>query len=380
MHILMLSERWFPSIGGGEYHIRSLSAELVKLGCSVTLISRSLQSVSCQSPPKEESHYDGLFRVYRVGPTSHFTNLLGRAMYIPLSTLRALRVDTVDILHAQSFSAGLSVLALRGFMGKPGVLTVHGTYLGQWHSLVSGGKARIYERIERAVLFREYDRIITVDKHFLNLAQELGYPTGRIVYIPNGVDLERFAHSSKPGDLTRFLFVGRIVRQKGLENLVRASSLLKTKGLNFSVSIVGVGPLEDEIRILAHDLGVEDHISFFGHVSDEDLVRMYSESDAFVLPSVWEGLPLTLLEAWAAGLPVIATDVGGIRDLCRDGENALVVPSRNDEALAEAMQKLIEDRNLQRKLGANGRNLVASGYTWSQVAKRTMEVYEELLV
>jgi glycosyltransferase involved in cell wall biosynthesis len=143
MHILILSERWFPSMGGGENHIRNLSRELVKLGCSVTLISRSLQTDDCPYPPREELHHDGLFRVHRLGPDSPFRNLLGRGTYIPLSILKALRIDDVDIMHAQSFTAGVPVLALRRLTGKPAVITVHGTYLGMWESLAPSWQAEL---------------------------------------------------------------------------------------------------------------------------------------------------------------------------------------------------------------------------------------------
>lgn len=366
-------------MGGGENHIRNLSRELVKLGCSVTLISRSLQTDDCPSPPREELHHDGLFKIHRLGPDSPFRNLLGRGTYIPLSVLKALRIDDVDIIHAQSFSAGVPVLALRRLTGKPAVITVHGTYLGMWGSLVPSWQAELLEVIERLVLFRNYDRIITVDKHFRNLASKLGYPTDRITYIPNGVELERFSPGVNRGRSANFLFVGRLVAQKGLEYLVRASALLKKKGLDFSVDIVGDGPLNDDIRKLVHELGVEDCVRFLGYVSDDALPRIYSEADIFVLPSVWEGLPLTILEAWASELPVIATNVGGIGDVSVHAENALVVPSGDVEAFAEAMEQLISDTSLRKKLGKNGRELVESGYTWKRVAERTMEVYEQLL-
>jgi glycosyltransferase involved in cell wall biosynthesis len=206
-----------------------------------------------------------------------------------------------------------------------------------------------------------------------------GTPTDKITYIPNGVELERFSPGVNRGMSANFLFVGRLVAQKGLEYLVRASALLKKKGLEFSVDIVGDGPLNEDTRKLVHELGVEDRVRFLGYVSDDALPRIYSEADIFVLPSVWEGLPLTLLEAWASELPVIATNVGGIGDVCVNTENALVVPSGDVEAFAEAMERLISDISLRKKLGKNGRELVESGYTWKRVAERTMEVYEQLL-
>lgn len=383
MNILMLSERWFPSVGGGEYHIKNLTRELVKLGCEITLISRSLIGEKGTKGKPFESNYNGKFRVHRVPPTTPFKNIIGRATYPYFAVLKSIGMNNFDLVHAESFAANLPALMINKMFRIPVVTTVHGTYQGLWSNLVSSQiKQHLFENIERMILFRNYDRVITVDKYFISVARSRGFPLEKIVYIPNGVDYNRFdelrsikKESGKP----TFLYVGRLVKQKGLEYLIKGVGILRNKKNNFQVWIAGNGPLREKLNELSRSLNVTNYIRFLGNLSDNDITRLYCTADVFVLPSIWEGLPLALLEAWGAGLPVITTRVGGIPDVCVDRENALIVPAKDPTALAEAMLALIENETLSKKICSSGRKLVETQYNWQKIAERTLKVYEELI-
>jgi len=379
MKVLMLSERWFPTVGGGEEHIRHLSRELVKLGCEITLISRSLISHDKRAP-ETETLYGGKFTIHRLMPTTEFESLVGRASYIPFSMVKSIASkEKFDIVHAQSFSACLTALMLKKMYGKPALCTVHGIYQDAFNDLTdSKSKAELYKKIERFVLFRDYDRIITVDKHFVHLAEKFGYPLEKVNYIANGVDIESFPVGKKER-MGNFLFVGRLVPQKGLEYLIRASKILKDKGMEHQVLLVGDGPLKQSLQEIATKLGLGANTKFLGRIPRDELISTYSSSGFFVLPSLWEGLPITLLEAWAAGLPLIATKVGGIPDVCIDGENSILIEPKDPDALADGMSLLFNDKNLAVKIGANGRALVEQQFTWQKVAEKTLKVYKELV-
>ena len=103
--------------------------------------------------------------------------------------------------------------------------------------------------------------------------------------------------------------------------------------------------------------------------------KYYLNSDKFILPSIWEGFPLTLLEAWESKLPVIITNVGGISQICKNNENAIIIPSKNPEAIAGAIEKLIKNSKFAKQIGENGRKEVEKKYTWDKINKQIEEIY-----
>ena len=166
------------------------------------------------------------------------------------------------------------------------------------------------------------------------------------------------------GDSTRILYAGRLSREKGIDILLRAVALLPPGTReNVNVVIAGGGPAENELRTLSASLGIDDRVRFAGVVSPgPDLLAEYDASDLFVLPSRTEGVPRALLEARARLLPVVATSVGGIPHLIRDGESGLIVPPDDPQAMAQAIGRVIDNPALARSLGNAGRE-VASAYS-----------------
>lgn len=153
----------------------------------------------------------------------------------------------------------------------------------------------------------------------------------------------------------RVLFVGRLSPEKGIPHLLEATALLVKEGEAVELHIVGAGPLEAELWHQARALSIPDQVHFHGFVSQgEALRRLYRESDAFVLPSVEDQQPKVLMEAMTQSLPVIATDVGGIPSIIRDGENGLLVPAAQLDALAAAIRRVLSDDVLREKLIAGG--------------------------
>jgi glycosyltransferase involved in cell wall biosynthesis len=176
----------------------------------------------------------------------------------------------------------------------------------------------------------------------------------------SGVDPAVFLPAQRaPNDIPVVVYLGRIVYTKGLAELVAASRLLQQRGVR--ARIVFAGDLDHE-----SDAGVDEAtlggwteaglIEYAGY--HEDVASIYAMADIVCLPSYREGLPKTLLEAAACALPIVATDVPGCREVCRHEENGLLVPVRSVEPLADALQRLIEDEPLRRRLGARGRELI----------------------
>jgi glycosyltransferase involved in cell wall biosynthesis len=226
--------------------------------------------------------------------------------------------------------------------------------------------------LERSLLRRGYDAITSVDRASLRALREEGFSDA--ILVPNGVAISEFGGSREQNGTLRFLFVGRHVHQKGIDILLDAAGRGRSRiGQPFVVEIAGDGPERSRLERRANDLGLSDVVRFLGPLSRPDLVRAYARATVFVLPSRLEGFPLTILEAWASGVPVIATSVGGVPDLCDEGNSVLVPPS-DPLALADAMTSLAGDPVRRERLGAAGRSMVRERYTWDTVA----EAYERL--
>jgi glycosyltransferase involved in cell wall biosynthesis len=221
--------------------------------------------------------------------------------------------------------------------------------------------------------------------------KDLDLEPSKISWVPNGVDIDKFSnprHAS--GVLQKYglpstgplvLCVCRISRNKGLHYLLQATSKLKT--MIGTLSVLIVGPSRDKeyknwLVNMAINLGVADVVHFRENVPDDDLTRLYSQADLFVLPSEQETLPLVVLEAMAAGCPLIATSVGGIPDIVVNGENGLLIDPGNAEEIVEGVSMLLNDDNLRMKLSEQGRR-TARDYSWKNIALRTVDVYSKSL-
>ena len=201
-----------------------------------------------------------------------------------------------------------------------------------------------------------------------------------------GVDMERFnsarfADVKKDESKFRFVFVGRIVGDKGINELVEAFVRLNKEHPNTQLTLVGksetnLDPVKPETLKVIED----NHcIDACGPRYGDDLLVEYMKSDCFVMPSYREGFPNTVMEAGAMGLPSIVTDINGSREIIIHGENGLIVPSKNADALYEAMKQMVEDASARERMEANARPLIDSRFEKSFVQGCLIKFYEEIL-
>lgn len=221
----------------------------------------------------------------------------------------------------------------------------------------------------------KFNKIITVDANSLGAFRNTKIKN--VEYMPNGINLDKFNLKKEKNKTKKikFIFVGRLENQKGLVYLIKSVNILKSKNLNFEVDLVGDGSLKEYLQNEIKKFNLNNYFNFLGSKNKKDVINQYFKSDIFILPSIWEGFPNTLLEAWGASLPVIITNVGGISKICKNGKNVLLVPKKNPEKLADAMLTLIKNKRLREKLGRNGRKLVELKYTWEKVNNSFMKIY-----
>lgn len=201
-----------------------------------------------------------------------------------------------------------------------------------------------------------------------------------------GVDMERFnperfADIKRDENIFRFIFVGRIVGDKGINELVEAFVRLNREYPNTELALVGkyeanLDPLKPEtLKVIEENPCIDACGPRYG----DDLLVEYMKSDCFVMPSYREGFPNTVMEAGAMGLPSVVTDINGSREIIIHSENGLIIPSKNADALYEAMKQMIEDSSLRKKMAANARSLIDSRFEKSFVQGCLIKFYEEIL-
>lgn len=198
--------------------------------------------------------------------------------------------------------------------------------------------------------------------------------------IPNGVDLSKFrsaSHLPRPTDHFKWVAIGRLVPQKDFLTLVKAFKEVSDVSPQCRLEIAGDGPLRGELENAVREAGLEGRVRILGIC--ESIPDLLAQADALVLSSVWEGMPNVILEAMAAGLPVVATDVGGVGELVSDGENGFLVPPKDPPALAYAMKRLMElGQEGRRQLGTRGRE-IAQEYEIGKIVRKWEKLYEEVL-
>ena len=200
-----------------------------------------------------------------------------------------------------------------------------------------------------------------------------------------GVDMERFSSArfevSKDPNVFTFVFVGRIVGDKGINELVEAFGKLHEEYKNTRLVLVGryehnLDPVSDTTR---KSIDNNDAIDACGPKYGDDLLQMYVNADCFVMPSYREGFPNTVLEAGAMGLPSIVTDINGSREIIENGKNGLIVPSKDSDALYNAMERMLTDNTLRETMKNNAREMIASRFEKNFVQKCQIDFYKEVM-
>ncbi|KAF5083740.1 D-inositol-3-phosphate glycosyltransferase [anaerobic digester metagenome] len=289
--------------------------------------------------------------------------------------------EKIDIIHSHwIIPQGLIGAIIQLITGIPHISSIHGTDIHLVHS------HRLAHPLIRVI--SKYSNIITTNSsHTYRLLQDL-IPYNRInsQVIPMGINPEEF--SSKPHfDIKHqknILFVGRLITLKGTDILIEALKNIHVEDNSIQLFIVGEGPEQKSLEILASDLDITSNVRFLGNLPRNELGMCYKNASVFVLPSITykdqsEGLGVVLLEAMASGAPVIGTDTGGIPDIIKDGINGLLVPPGDPYALADAIIRIFENPDLADRFREAGLKTVRERFSWDKISDQFIEVYQGVL-
>lgn len=391
--ILIFSLAYYPDVvAGAEVAIKEITDRVPHDDYVFDMVTLRYNS----SLPKFERI--GNVNVYRVGFTTKNPNIADLSRF-PLS-LNKYFFPISGFLKAQSLHkknaydgiwsmmanyAGFTALFFK--MRNPNVRFLLTLQEGDPIEYIKHRVQFVYPLLRR--VFLRADFIQTISNYLAGFARNMGY-TGQLEVVPNAVNVGHFAKEypevelsilkrslgKKPGDIF-LITTSRMVTKNAVDEVIRALVFLPH---NVKFLILGIGPDEEMLRKLAHDKGVGDCVQFLGQVLHEDMPKYLKISDIFIRPSRSEGLGNSFLEAMAAGIPVIATPVGGIPDFLFDPDKnpdheptGLFADINSPESIARQIKRLIDDPALRNRLFINGRTLVAEKYDWSLIAKAMKE-------
>ncbi len=221
--------------------------------------------------------------------------------------------------------------------------------------------------------FLPYDLLITDN-------QELSKKKKGIVYIPNGVDINMFESVRVvKSRLPRIIFVGRFHPQKGIDSLLDSLPLLTKKFPKLKVVLIGYGQEEGKIRTFINKNKLAKYVEIKKPLFGRALVKEYKRSHVLVLPSRYEGFGIVVIEAWAAGLPVVVSNVGTLKYIVKDGINGYLVNHGDHHQLADKITRILKNQFMSKKMGINGYRLVKEKYNWGKVVEKLYIHYLKLL-
>jgi glycosyltransferase involved in cell wall biosynthesis len=351
---------------GAENMLLNLCASQQKAGCQNSLMI----FYNVHAPNVE--FYE---RARRRGLSVRMVHCQGRADWRAVRQIEeCIQEDGIQLLHTHGYKADLYGYVAARRSGKPIIATCH-----NW----VGGTAAlgIYNHLDRMALKR-FQGLAAVSDSVAQRLLASGVPARKIRTIANGIDVQTFERA-RPSQVLNFdesKVVGMVARldlQKGFEYLLRAASELRSAFPRLKVVIVGEGPDRNEIEGMIRRLGLQSNVILAGQHSD--MPGIYAAMDVFVLPSLNEGLPMTILEAMAASRPVIATRVGAIPKVIQDGETGLLVDPGDMNGLRDALARLLTDSDFCCRLGAAGHDWVSRNYTSEAMAMKYRQMYDDVL-
>jgi len=362
MKIAILTYMFPPDdLGGIEIASQDISNQLVQKGKDVFVITSGKRNVT------EKTNKN--VAVYRV--TKPRIKFLGSPLFW-FKVFFALKKIKPDIVHCQTVQMGVPGFLFNKIYKKPYIVWCHGfdVYF-PWR----------FKKIISRVVLNSAAAVIALTN---NMVSELQKNYGsRIFVLPDGIDSEKFKGFSKQAIRNKLkidykdkivLFVGGLKEVKGIVFLIEAFKIINKKLPDARLFLVGDGPEKNNLENAVKEGGLEGKVTFIGKVENQKIPEYMALADIFVLPSLSEGLGIVNLEAMASGLPIVATNVGGIPEVVKDGENGFLVDPEDSQKIAEKVLLLLEDSGLRKNISDNNKEKVKK-YSLDIVVEKLMGIY-----
>jgi glycosyltransferase involved in cell wall biosynthesis len=377
--IALCSDWVYPSVGGVQSHILGLAGQLKEMGHEVVIVTKEMERSEAQGDLYPEGVRE--VRAKRLTAPEHV--LMPPS---PRDLRNLIKQEGFDVVHAHHAFTPTPLLSLEAAdrLGVPSVLTNHSITFAYSSDLIWGP-------VSQLLPFKRYinmaDRVVAVSGSAAEFIERF-MDEGRAKVIPNGVDVGRFHDPGAayrmavdPGSFEHPMVfgVGRLAFRKGFHLLVESMPRVLRRHPGARLYVAGKGIMAGFLGLLVESLDLQDKVTLMGYVTDDALPWLYRLCDVFVLPSVSaESFGITLIEAMAAGRPVVASRIGGVPEIVDDGVNGLLFEPWDSRGLSEAVNALLGDPELAADLGRRAHESAEENYSWPKVARRIEEVYMEV--
>jgi len=380
--LCIVTHTFLPHVGGIEKVVYEQSKRLMQRNYQPTVVTNRIDTpktylvdgipVQC---------YESLNTGFRLGIPYSIPTVTSLETF-----LKAVKSSKIVHAHGHPYLTSLVAGTLAKHYNKPFVLTQHNTFI-EYDSLFDDVE-RLNDLAVGKQTLKDADKIIAVSNATKNYVLSLGAKPQKVTVLHNGVDLVKFRPMAGKREEMRkklrvpegavvVLTVRRLVYKNGVDTLIEGASIAVRKNPRIVFLVVGKGPDMNSVKARVEELGIEKNFRLTGFVSDEDLPFYYNAADFFVLPSKsGEGLPLVALEAMACGLPVVSTNVGGIREILMDDFGRLVPPNQPEQLAAAVLEFAGVDFSMRT---GELRARVEEKFSWDANVERLIEIYEELI-
>lgn len=372
MNICIVTSANLPPEEGIGNYIFNLSKELFKKGHNVTVITRGdLRGIRREVFEGIEVYYIRFLPLYPLHV--HIHSIFVKRFFKSIKS-------NFDIIHFHTplpaiFNSELPKITTVHTPMKADISKVE---LVNPSSLAIKLQGNVSYYIERK-LFGMSDKITCVATSVSLELRDYGLNPSEIIVVGNGVDENIFYPTKQKCEEKYVLYTGRLSYRKGLFDFIESGLIVCSLHPDVTFKLTGKGPLINKLKKIVNASVYKDRFQFLGHVKKDELVKLYQNATVFVLPSHYEGLPTTLLEGMACGLPVIATEISGNIDVIESNVNGILVPIKSPKRIAEEISKLLNDEGVRLRLGISARNTIEDRFSWSTISDKILCCYESVL-
>ena len=386
MKILMLSWEYPPRIIGG------ISRVVYDLAQNLGEFGNDVHVLTCWEPYSKEYEIDKNVTVHRVhvynNPSNNFVEWVMQLNFAMIEyAIKLAQNNGFDIIHAHDWLVAYAARVLKKAYSIPLITTIHATEYGRNNG--------IYTELQRTInniekwFVNESDRLIVNSNYMRDeIISIFNIDSNKISVISNGVDLNKFEKVSADEAFRKnyaaknekiVFYVGRLVNEKGVHVLLNATHKILSAYNDVKFVIAGKGPCLNNLIELSQSLNIMDKVYFTGFVSEEVLLKLYKCSDIAVFPSTYEPFGIVALEGMVAGIPVVVSDTGGLREIVNHKEDGMKFYNGNSNSLADCIIELLKDENLSNKIRNVALQKVHRLYNWNNISGLISNEYKYVI-
>jgi glycosyltransferase involved in cell wall biosynthesis len=360
MKIIQVCQKYYPDIGGIETHVKEISEMLVTRGFDVEVVCTDPTG---KLPKKEIINGVKVTRFWALAP--------GEAYYFSPMIYFYLRNQEYDVIHAHNYHSFPALFAALARKNKF-IFTPH--TFGFSKSLIRKTLHKFYRPFGEYI-FRSAHQIISTAKFEEKwLIETFKIPETKIIYIPLPINIaNKKHHKEQAGSIKKIAYFGRLSKEKNIKILISAFKLIKKNRQDVGLFIAGDGPTRKDLEDLGKNVG---NVNFLGRLSEIDLKKFLEDIDIFVLPSMFEVSPRSVIEAMSLGIPVVSTPVGELPQVFRDGKDCLFAMIDDPKDMAEKILWLMNNEKQAKEIALSGRSIVEKRYDINNVISDYIRIYE----